>query len=239
MRSTVAQVVVLVVLAGGVGAYFAATRPPQLKLPENINQQFDTPATPKGTTPDAPTGAKTSTKVETPAAPVPKTPEPKTPEPKAPAGTKAPAAVAPAGPAATPAAPTPATPAAAKADNDVNITLARAKELYDAGTLNNRQVVFVDAREYREFAAGHIAGAMWLPKKHFDGAAPKKVLNYLPGAAVVVYCGGGDCTDSEAVVKRLVAMNLNIGPLFIMKDGFPAWQSAGFAVGTGAEVGFE
>jgi rhodanese-related sulfurtransferase len=226
MRSTVAQVVVLVVLAGGVGAYFAATRPPQLRLPESINEQVSSvPTDPNATAPAAPA----VTPRVTPPAPV---------EPKAQPATAAPDAKAPA--TTTPAVPAATAPAAAKADKtDVNITLARAKEIYDAGTLDGRQVVFVDAREFREFSAGHIAGAMWLPKKHFDGAAPKKVLNYLPGSAVVVYCGGGDCTDSEAVVKRLVAMNLNIGPLFIMKDGFPEWQKAGHPVLTGAEVGFE
>lgn len=133
----------------------------------------------------------------------------------------------------------PSTQAASKATpaehvNDYFISLTEAKKKYDA-----HSAIFVDARTFTEFKEGHIPGSMHCAKSYFDGAAPKKVLNYLPGSEVVVYCHGAECTDSEAVVKRLQALNLNIGPCYIIKDGFPGWKAAGLPVDTGDEVGFE
>ncbi|QYU66277.1 rhodanese-like domain-containing protein [Leptolyngbya sp. 15MV] len=116
---------------------------------------------------------------------------------------------------------------------------ARAKEIYDAQEVGGRGVVFVDARNWTEFSAGHIRGAMWIDKKHFDGATPRKIREFLPGNAVVVYCHGELCTDSEAVVRRLHALNLGIGPFFILRDGFDAWKRAGYPVDSGSEVGFD
>src|SRR5262249_26341678 len=121
---------------------------------------------------------------------------------------------------------------------DYFITLPMAKKLFDDKKWHDKDLIFVDAREYREYAEGHIAGAMSCPKQRFDGAVPKYVRNYLPGNAVVIYCHGADCTDSEAVVKRLSALNLSIGPMFIIKDGFPGWKDAGYPINKGDSEGF-
>lgn len=243
MRRMITQAVVLLAVAGAVGAYFAFTRPPKVGLPADLNSGF------------APLPVRESGKAGSPAA------EPKAQErvgEKAPtnASTKAPApaqAAAPApAPAATAAAPKAAAPATApaapkggasgggaSASSDIMIPLARAKEIYDAQEVGGRGVVFVDARNWAEFSAGHIRGAMWIDKKHFDGAAPRKIREFLPGNAVVVYCHGELCTDSEAVVRRLHALNLGIGPFFILSDGFEAWKRAGYPVDSGSEVGFD
>ena len=122
--------------------------------------------------------------------------------------------------------------------DDYMIDLATAKQLWDTKKYKDRDVIFVDAREYVEYQEGHIAGAMSCPKRRFDGAAPKYVREYLPGNAVVVYCHGELCTDSEAVVKRLIALKLDIGPFFIIKDGLPAWIKAGYPVNKGDSEGF-
>lgn len=127
----------------------------------------------------------------------------------------------------------------AEAKNPWFISLEEAKALHDKG------VIFIDARTFIEYTEGHIQGAMHCDKKYFDGAAPKKVRDYLPGQEVVVYCHGAECTDSEALVKRLIALNLNIGPYHIIKDGFPGWQEKnktdpkGYPIDKGGEVGFQ
>lgn len=161
-----------------------------------------------------------------PVAPAPKLPADQTPGPSAATGAVAPTGVA------------PVKPAAAVAKSDYFISLDEAKKLWDSKKYGDKDVIFIDAREYVEYQEGHIAGAMSCPKRRFDGAAPKYVLNYLPGNAVVVYCHGEDCTDSEAVVKRLIALNLNIGPFFIIKDGIPGWQRAGYPINKGDSEGF-
>ncbi len=132
----------------------------------------------------------------------------------------------------------PTAAAPSDAASDYFISLEQAKQMWDTKKYGDKDVIFVDAREYVEYQEGHIAGAMSCPKRRFDGAAPKYVRNYLPGNAVVVYCHGQDCTDSEAVVKRLIALNLNIGPLFIIKDGIPGWEKAGYPINKGDSEGF-
>ncbi len=128
-----------------------------------------------------------------------------------------------------------ATTAAPKAAaTDLFISLEAAKQLFDS-----HSAIFIDARPKKDFLEGHITGAMQLEKGELDGPPPAKVLNYLPGSAVIVYCHGQLCTDSENVVKRLVALNKGIGPFHIIKDGFPGWQSAKYPVESGPESGFE
>lgn len=129
---------------------------------------------------------------------------------------------------------TPAATSAQAATNPYYIELADAKKHFDVG-----DAIFVDARGVKEFREGHIRGAMRLTKEDFGGGPPTKVKNYLVGQRVIVYCVGSECTDSEAVIKRLIACNLPMGPYHIIKDGFPGWHKAGYPVETGDEVGFE
>lgn len=144
----------------------------------------------------------------------------------APAGTSASGATGATGPTGAAAKPT-------GTISDYFIDLPQAKKMWD-----DKSAIFLDAREYVDYKEGHIAGAMSCPKSRFGGAAPKYVKDYLPGNAVVVYCHGAECTDSEAVVKRLIALNLSIGPFYILHDGYPAWQKAGYPINTGDSEGF-
>ncbi len=179
------------------------------------------------------------------AAPAPaKAPEPVS-APAAPAST--PAAPAPAAPA--PAATTAATPPAAAAsvttiDEAVKkwfISVERAKELYDTKEYQGRQVIFIDARTFLEFRDdGHIRGAMYYPTAYTRGVPQPKVRNYLPGSCIVLYCHGELCTDSIEVGRYFESLKLDIGPVFIIKAGFPGWKAAyPNLVDKGNEVGFD
>jgi rhodanese-related sulfurtransferase len=138
-----------------------------------------------------------------------------------------------------PKAPPPVQPApAANPAEKYFITLAKAKELYDLKAKGQWDGIFIDARGYDDLTKGHIPGSMHIDKKYFDGAVPKKVTLYLPGTEVVIYCHGEQCTDSEAVAIRLQALKLSIGPIHIIKDGYPGWVGAGYPVAAGGEEGF-
>jgi len=158
----------------------------------------------------APSGPTAPTSVAPPQAPAGSTgqaPQPKPPIPGTPTGTTGPAT----------------------AENNWFIDLATAKKIYDSN-----DAVFVDARTYDEFKEGHIYGAIHIDKKYFDGAAGADIARkQLKGQHVVIYCHGAECTDSEAVAKRLLALNMQIGPIHIIKDGFPGWKAAGYPVNTG------
>ena len=141
-------------------------------------------------------------------------------------------------PAATAPAPSSVTPR--DEPKDWFITLERAKELYDKKDLNGRQVIFVDARTYVEFTDGHIRGAMCYSTKYTQGAPQAKLKNYLPGSAVVLYCRGELCQDSFDVGRYFQSLHLDIGPIFVIKDGFPGWEKAyPKLVDKGPEIGFD
>lgn len=207
---------VAIILGAGLatGFAFSMNSKVQLHLDPNINKGIPAPQ-PKG--PSGPTGTASPTGTTAP------TGQPAPTGATAPTGQ--PAATAATGPTAT--APTGET-------TDVFVSLDYAKKLFDS-----HSAVFIDARPKAEFLKSHITGAMQLEKGDLDAAPPAKVLNYLPGSAVIVYCHGQLCTDSENVVKRLVALNKGIGPFHIIKDGFPGWEAAKYPIETGPEVGFE
>jgi rhodanese-related sulfurtransferase len=124
--------------------------------------------------------------------------------------------------------------AATPASNDLFITVEAAKAIFDS-----QRAIFIDARPHAEYLKSHIPNAMHLEKDVLNGPPPAKVTGYLPGMEVVVYCHGEMCTDSENVIKRLLALNKGIGPYRIIKEGFPGWVKAGHPTAAGPEVGFE
>lgn len=194
------------------------------------NSKSDAKPSPAARTPEA---AKTENPPSEPA----RQPEREAP-PAAPPVTAAPPPAPPVTPPATPAGGvTPADEAASK----WFITVERAKELFDSKEVNGRQVIFIDARTFLEFRdEGHIRGAMHYATAYTRGRPQPKVTNYLPGSAVVIYCHGELCTDSIEVGRYFESLKLDIGPVFVLKAGFPAWKAAyPHLVDKGNEVGFD
>lgn len=119
------------------------------------------------------------------------------------------------------------------------ISTERAKEMFDKKEVDGKQVIFVDARTYNEFTEGHIRGAMCYSTKYTQGAPQSKLKNYLPGSAVVLYCHGETCTDSIDVGRYFQSLHMDIGPIYVIKDGFPSWQKLyPTLVDKGPEIGF-
>lgn len=220
MEKLILRVMVLILLGTSVGLAFMTQSKVMLHLPPQPKQAIQKPAPAPDTNPapTAPTGATGSTGVVA--------------LPTAPTGsTGATGAVV---------AKQPEPPKSAAGNvQDYFIGIDEAKKKFD-----EKSAIFIDAREFVDYRDGHIAGAMSCPKRRFDGAVPKYIREYLPGNAVVIYCHGAECTDSEAVVKRLMALNLQIGPFYILKDGFPGWQDRnkkdpkGYPINTGDNEGF-
>lgn len=102
---------------------------------------------------------------------------------------------------------------------EADVPLEIAARAYDAG------VPFVDARTAEEYEAGHIEGAYLLSPSMFDGGIPLAVDLLDPTAPVIVYCIGGACTDSDAVVIALESLGFE--SLHVFKAGYPAWVEAG------------
>ena len=88
-------------------------------------------------------------------------------------------------------------------------------------------VVVLDVRPEREYAAGHIAGARSAPLAELDALAEK-----LPRRReIVAYCRGPYCVYADDAVRLLKARGLKARRLDV---GFPEWRRAGLPVGTNA-----
>jgi len=87
----------------------------------------------------------------------------------------------------------------------------------------SRDVVILDTRPAREYAAGHIAGAISVPVDELQ-----QRLKRLPkNKHYVAYCRGPYCVYADRAVELLRASGRRAQRLL---DGFPEWQIAGFPI---------
>ena len=85
------------------------------------------------------------------------------------------------------------------------------------------EVVILDARPTREFAAGHIAGALSMPVEKLQ-----QRLRELPKSKeYVAYCRGPYCIYADRAVELLRANGRRARRLV---DGFPEWKAAGLPI---------
>lgn len=110
---------------------------------------------------------------------------------------------------------------------EADVSVETAARAYDAG------VTFVDARTPAEYEAGHISGAYLLNPSMFNGGIPAAVEFLAPSEPIIVYCVGGACTDSDAVVIALESLGFE--SLHVFKAGYPAWVEAGLPVEDGPD----
>lgn len=108
------------------------------------------------------------------------------------------------------------------------IRSATAGELAD--TVLAGELVVVDVREPDEFDAGHIPGAVNIPRGWLefkaDPACPAYDERIAPGTALLVYCSfGGRSALAAAALQELDYANVTN-----LEAGFVAWESAGYPV---------
>ncbi|MCH7722774.1 MAG: rhodanese-like domain-containing protein [Bacteroidetes bacterium] len=109
----------------------------------------------------------------------------------------------------------------AKFDEAAAITLKQAYALY------NKNVLFVDARDYVEYEIGHIKGAISLPYYEFDEY--KSVLQSISkNTPLVTYCDGRDCDLSIMLGDKL--FELGYKQVYIFFDGWIDWQDNNYPV---------
>ena len=91
-------------------------------------------------------------------------------------------------------------------------------------------VIVVDTRPAREYAAGHIPGALSIPVDDLQ-----KQLRKLPRSKdYIAYCRGPYCVYADRSVEILRASGRRAERL---ADGFPEWKTAGLPVAVGAGEG--
>ena len=95
-------------------------------------------------------------------------------------------------------------------------------------------VVFIDARDDAHYTAGHIPGAWQFNHYRPEGYLPAVLPVCLVAQQIVVYCGGGDCEDSEFAAIMLRDAQVPAKNLFVYAGGFNEWTKLGQPVETGA-----
>ena len=100
------------------------------------------------------------------------------------------------------------------------VTIAEARARVEA----DPAVKLIDIREDREWALGHITGAVHIGKgvieRDIDGKVPDK------GAEIILYCGGGFRSALSAdALQRMGYTNVSS-----MAGGWREWASAGYPV---------
>lgn len=106
-------------------------------------------------------------------------------------------------------------------DGASTIDTAKAKQLFDAGTL------FVDTRKDKDWQAGRIPDALHLNVKT---ALTEAALLEEAGKTdkIVFYCNGESCMRSSNA--SILAVKWGFTQVFYYRDGFPAWKTAGYPV---------
>ena len=103
----------------------------------------------------------------------------------------------------------------------VTVNVMEAKRLFDQGA------VFLDVRSQRDWDAGRIPGSDYLELKHaFNEAALAAVV--ARDKPVVIYCNSLGCMRSSKACAKAVEWGFK--QVYYFREGYPAWQEAGYAI---------
>jgi rhodanese-related sulfurtransferase len=106
-------------------------------------------------------------------------------------------------------------------------------QLYKDSRYGQHLIVFIDARDDKHFAEGHIPGAY-----QFDHYHPEKYLGTIfpvcqSAEQVVVYCNGGECEDSAYAAIMLRDAGIPNQKLFVYSGGITEWAAKKLPLETG------
>ena len=91
----------------------------------------------------------------------------------------------------------------------------------------------VDARDSAHYEAGHIPGAWQFDHYRPESSLPKVLPPCLSALKIVVYCGGGQCEDSEFAAIMLRDAGVRRESLFVYAGGIAEWMARHLPIETG------
>lgn len=106
---------------------------------------------------------------------------------------------------------------------------------YQSQEYASGQVVFVDARNDEAYEEGHIPGAFQVDNYNFDRDFPLFREDIEEAEIIVVYCGGGECSDSIYVATGLEEMGIARSRIRLFEGGINAWLDEDLPVDEGRE----
>lgn len=106
----------------------------------------------------------------------------------------------------------------------ITVNALQARQLYEFG------VLFIDVRPAREWAWGHVHGALHLELngRFADLAAPR----WPRGMPLVLYCDSEVCPQGAEAARRAVGWGFK--QVYYFRSGYFAWQLLDFPQGKGA-----
>jgi rhodanese-related sulfurtransferase len=109
-----------------------------------------------------------------------------------------------------------------------------AAQLFHDSRLQEKGIIFIDARDGEHYRQCHIPGAYefdpYHPEKYFGTVLPV----CQKAEQIVVYCNGGDCDDSESAAILLREVGIPNQKLMVYGGGITAWTTNGLPVEIGA-----
>jgi rhodanese-related sulfurtransferase len=113
------------------------------------------------------------------------------------------------------------------------IGFEEAKSVFEDPAYEAENMMFVDSRTEKSYAEGHIPGAYLFNRfRHYDYIDAVREAAEM-AIQIVVYCGGGECEDSEETAVTLQELGLDPEILFIYVGGMEEWQNKGMPVECG------
>ena len=92
--------------------------------------------------------------------------------------------------------------------------------------INNGTAIIIDARDPNEYEAGHIPGSLNLPETQFMDVFQELGDSLPREIPLIVYCQGGDCDQSHAVLERLKDFGFEL--LLLYPEGWNEWKETGY-----------
>jgi len=89
--------------------------------------------------------------------------------------------------------------------------------------IEGQEGIVLDARTPEDFAEGHIPGAHLLFFYSMNEYYPKLEGSLQESPAILAYCGGISCDDSEFLANEL--FNMGYAPILVYKGGFEDWKN--------------
>ncbi|OQC46990.1 MAG: molybdopterin biosynthesis protein MoeB [Candidatus Marinimicrobia bacterium ADurb.Bin030] len=96
----------------------------------------------------------------------------------------------------------------------------------------NGGTIFIDTREYEDYLAGHIAGAISIPLSEFQND-PTIVEELDRQVRIVTYCDGSDCQSSIDMAVRLNEMGFE--QVWFYFGGWKEWVEADLPIVKGSK----
>ena len=109
-----------------------------------------------------------------------------------------------------------------------------AAKLFRDPRCQQELIVFIDARDDRNYQAGHIPGAFQFDHYHPEKYLAAALLACGPAEQIIVYCHGGDCDDSEFAAINLRDAGIANEKLFVYAGGITEWIASQLPVELGA-----